>query len=46
MGRLVSINVSNPKKFKQEFEYDFSEYYQSLSDLEREQFRLGTIVSL
>lgn len=36
MGRLVRINVSDSKKFKREFDYDFSEYYQSLSDSERE----------
>ena len=36
------ISTYQTNKFKQEFEYDFSEYYQSLSDREKV-FRLGTI---
>jgi len=36
MGRLVRINVQDQDKFRKEFGYDFSEYYQSLSDSERE----------
>jgi hypothetical protein len=35
MGRLVRINVCNQKDLKGKYNYDFSEYYKTLSDTER-----------
>jgi hypothetical protein len=35
IGRLVRINVLNQKSLKEQYNYDFSEYYQTLSDEEK-----------
>jgi hypothetical protein len=36
MGRLVRINVADFDTFKEDFDYDFTKYYHSLSDTEKE----------